>query len=80
MIKYGFVVFHKDARVTQLPPLFKRAAYIFMFNKTIALFHHFIRLFNFFLSILMQYFVNSYLHMSSLYTLIIPKARKFEIQ
>ena len=55
----------------------KRSAYIFMFNKTIVLFHHFFRLFNLFLYILMQYFVNSYLHMYSYY----PqgkKARKFK--
>ena len=80
MIKYGFVVFLKDARVTQLPHFFKRSACMSMFNKTngIVLFHHFFRLFNFFLSLLMQFFVNIYLHMSTLYTLIIPNARKFE--
>ena len=46
--------------------------YIFMFNKTIVLFHHFFRLFNLFLYILMQYFVNSYLHMYSYY----PQGKK----
>ena len=78
--KVWFVVFLKDARVTQLPHFCKRSAYIFMFNKAndTVLFHHFFRLFNFFLSILMHFFVNSYLHMSTLYTLIIPNARKFE--
>ena len=59
---------------------FKRSACMSMFNETngIVLFHHFFRLFNFFLSLLMQFFVNIYLHMSTLYTLIIPNARKFE--
>ena len=51
-----------------------------MFNKNILLFHHFVPLFNLFLSILMpyKYFINSNFHVSTLYTLIIPKARKFE--
>ena len=72
MIKYGFVAFRKDARVTQLPHVLKRSAYIFMFNKTIVLLHHFFRLFNLFLYILMKYFVNSYLHMYSYY----PQGKK----
>jgi hypothetical protein len=49
-----------------------------MFNKTILLFHHCLPLFNLFMSILMQSFVNSNLHVSTLYSLIIPKASEFE--
>ena len=59
-------------------PLFKLSASIFMFNKTVLLSHHFCPLSCLFLSILMQSFLNSHLHMSTLYTLIIPKVRKFE--
>jgi hypothetical protein len=79
MIKYGVVVFRKDARGTQLPTtLFLLSVYIFMFNKTNLLLHHLFPLFNLFLSILMQSFVNSSLHVSNLYTLIIPKASELE--
>ena len=49
-----------------------------MFNKTILLFHQCFPLFNLFLSILMQSFVNTNLHVSTLCTLIIPKASEFE--
>ena len=49
-----------------------------MFNKPILLFHHSFPLFNLFMSILMQSFVNSNLHVSTLYSLIIPKASEFE--
>ena len=43
MIKYVCVVFHKDARGKQLPPTFclTFCKNMFMFNKTIVLFHHF---------------------------------------
>ena len=42
MIKYVCVVFHKDARGKQLPPTFVYLSVnMFMFNKTIVLFHHF---------------------------------------
>ena len=49
-----------------------------MFNKTILLFHHSFPLFNLFMSILMQSFVNSNLHVSTLYSLIIPKESEFQ--
>ena len=54
------------------------SAYIFMFNKTILLFHLSFPLLSLFLSILMQYFVNSNLHVSTLCTLIIPKASELD--
>ena len=54
------------------------SAYIFMFNKTILLFHLSFPLLSLFLSILMQYFVNSNLHASTLYTLIIHKASELD--
>ena len=74
MINYGIVVFRKDARGNFV----LLSAYIFMFNKTILLFHLFLPLLSLFLSILMQYFVNSNLHVSTLYTLIIPKASELD--
>ena len=49
-----------------------------MFNKTILLFHHFCPFSILFLPILIQSFVNSNLHVSTIYTLIIPKASEFE--
>ena len=64
----------KDARGTFV----LLSAYIFMFNKTILLFHLSFPLLSLFLSILMQYFVNSNLHVSTLYTLIIPKASELD--
>ena len=60
------------------PLFFLLSAYIFMFNKTILLFHLFLPLLSLFMSILMQYFVDSNLHVSTLYTIIIPKASEFE--
>ena len=79
MIQYGVVVFRKDPRGTQLPTTFVLlSAYIFIFNKTILLFHLFFPLLSLFLSILMQYVVNSNLHVSTLYTLIIPTASELE--
>ena len=56
----------------------KLSVYIFMLNKTIVLFHHFVSLFNLFVSILMQSYVNSSLHVSTIYTLIIPQGKEFE--
>jgi hypothetical protein len=77
--QYGVVVFRKDVRGHQLPTTFVLlSAYIFMFNKTILLFHLFLPLLSLFLSILMQYVVNSNLHVSTLYTLIIPTARELK--
>ena len=79
MIKYGVVVFRKDARGTQLPTIFfLLSAYIFMFNKTILLFHLFLPLLSLFMSILTQYFVNSNSHVSTLYNIIIRNASEFE--
>ena len=60
------------------PLFFLLSAYIFMFNKTILLFHLFLPLLSLFMSILMQYFVNSNLHVSTLYTIIIPKESEFK--
>jgi hypothetical protein len=40
--------------------------------------HLFLPLLSLFMSIVMQYFVNSNLHVSTLYTIIIPKATEFE--
>jgi hypothetical protein len=78
--KVWFCCFPQRHSCHAITTFFKRSAYIFMFNKTngMVLFHHFSRLFNFFLSILMQFFVKSYLHMSTLYTLIISNEIKFE--
>ena len=74
MIKYGVVVFRKRRSGTFV----LLSAYIFMFNKTILLFHLSFPLLSLFLSILMQYFVNSNLHVSTLYTLIIPTASELD--
>ena len=60
------------------PLFFLLSANIFMFNKTILLFHLYFPLLNLFLSIVKQYFVNSNLHVSTLYTLIIPKASELD--
>jgi hypothetical protein len=79
MIKYGIVVFRKDARGMQLPTtFFLLSAYIFMFNKTILLFYLFFPLLRLFMSIITQYFVNSNLHESTLYNIIIRNASEFE--
>ena len=78
--KVWFCCFPQRHSCHAITTFFKRSAYIFMFNKTngMVLFHHFSRLFKFFLSILMQFFAKSYLHMSTLYTLIISNEIKFE--
>ena len=80
MIYYVVVVFPKDVRGTQLPTacFFYLSPYIFMFNKAILLFHHFFPFSNLLLPMLIQSFVNSNLHVSTLYTRIIPKASEFE--
>ena len=53
----------------------KLSVYTFMLNKTIVLFHHFVSVFNLFVSILMQSYVNRNLHVSTLNTLIKAKLR-----
>ena len=56
-------------------PILKLSVCIFMLIKTIVLFHRFVSLFNLFVSILMQSYVNSNLHVSTLNTLIKAKLR-----
>ena len=66
---YNMVLLYSEKTLVarNYQPLFVLlSAYIFMFNKTILLFHLFLPLLSLFMSIVMQYFVNSNLHVSTL--------------